>query len=266
MAEAQPLPAEGDEQPAGKHFDIGAMFSAAMRRGDIMLALGVVGILVVLILPMPSWLLDISLAFSITFSVLILMTAIFISKPLEFNAFPTVLLLATMIRLSLNLASTRLILAHGHEGTDAAGEVIQAFGGFVMGGNFVIGIIVFAILVIVNFIVITKGSGRIAEVSARFTLDAMPGKQMAIDADLSTGLIEETEARARRKELEEESSFFGAMDGASKFVRGDAIAGILITFINVVAGMVIGVAQQDMTFVDAADTYTRLTVGDKSRR
>ena len=262
MAEAQPLPAEGDEQPAGEHFDIGAKFSGAMRRGDIMLALGVVGILVVLILPMPSWLLDISLAFSITFSVLILMTAIFISKPLEFNAFPTVLLLATMIRLSLNLASTRLILAHGHEGTDAAGEVIQAFGGFVMGGNFVIGIIVFAILVIVNFIVITKGSGRIAEVSARFTLDAMPGKQMAIDADLSTGLIEETEARARRKELEEESSFFGAMDGASKFVRGDAIAGILITFINVVAGMIIGVAQQDMTFVDAADTYTRLTVGD----
>ena len=262
MAEAQPLSVEGDEQPAGETFDIGAKISSAMRRGDIMLALGVVAILVVLILPMPKWLLDISLAFSITFSVLILMTAIFISKPLEFNAFPTVLLLATMIRLSLNLASTRLILAHGHEGTDAAGEVIQAFGGFVMGGNFVIGIIVFAILVIVNFIVITKGSGRIAEVSARFTLDAMPGKQMAIDADLSTGLIDESEAKARRKELEEESSFFGAMDGASKFVRGDAIAGILITFINVVAGMVIGVAQQDMTFADAADTYTRLTVGD----
>ena len=262
MAEAQPLSVEGDEQPAGEAFDIGAKISSAMRRGDIMLALGVVAILVVLILPMPKWLLDISLAFSITFSVLILMTAIFISKPLEFNAFPTVLLLATMIRLSLNLASTRLILAHGHEGTDAAGEVIQAFGGFVMGGNFVIGIIVFAILVIVNFIVITKGSGRIAEVSARFTLDAMPGKQMAIDADLSTGLIDESEAKARRKELEEESSFFGAMDGASKFVRGDAIAGILITFINVVAGMIIGVAQQDMTFADAADTYTRLTVGD----
>ena len=262
MAEAPPLPAEGAEQPVGEALDIGAKISSAMRRGDIMLALGVVAILVVLILPMPKWLLDISLAFSITFSVLILMTAIFISKPLEFNAFPTVLLLATMIRLSLNLASTRLILAHGHEGTDAAGEVIQAFGGFVMGGNFVIGIIVFAILVIVNFIVITKGSGRIAEVSARFTLDAMPGKQMAIDADLSTGLIDEVEAKARRKELEEESSFFGAMDGASKFVRGDAIAGILITFINVVAGMVIGVAQQDLTFADAADTYTRLTVGD----
>lgn len=262
MAEAQPLPAEGDDQPAGEPFDIGAKISAAFKRGDIMLALGVVCILVVLILPMPKWLLDISLAFSMTFSVLILMTAIFVSKPLEFNAFPTVLLLATMIRLSLNLASTRLILAHGHEGTDAAGDVIQAFGGFVMGGNFVIGIIVFAILVIVNFIVITKGSGRIAEVSARFSLDAMPGKQMAIDADLSTGLIDEAEAKTRRRELEEESSFFGAMDGASKFVRGDAIAGILITFINVVAGIIIGVAQQDMSFADAADTYTRLTVGD----
>jgi len=261
MAEAQPLPVD-DELPAGKPFDLGARITAAAKRGDIILALGVVGILVVLILPMPKWMLDISLAFSITVSVLILMTALFITKPLEFNAFPTVLLLATMIRLSLNLASTRLILAHGHEGPGAAGDVIQAFGGFVMGGNFVIGIIVFAILVIVNFIVITKGSGRIAEVTARFTLDAMPGKQMAIDADLSTGLIDESEAKARRKELEEESSFFGAMDGASKFVRGDAIAGILITFINVVAGMIIGVAQQDMSFGDAADAYTRLTVGD----
>ncbi len=262
MSESPPIPAETGEQPSIDPFNIGAKISAAFRRGDIMLALGVVAILVVLILPMPKWMLDISLAFSITFSVLILMTAIFVSKPLEFNAFPAILLLATMVRLSLNLASTRLILANGHEGTDAAGEVIQAFGGFVMGENFVIGIIVFAILVIVNFIVITKGSGRIAEVSARFTLDAMPGKQMAIDADLSTGLIDETEARTRRKELEEESSFFGAMDGASKFVRGDAIAGILITFINIAAGMIIGVAQQDMSFSDAADTYTRLTVGD----
>lgn len=262
MSDTSPIPAAVSEQPPIDQFDIGEKISAIFRRGDIILALGVVAILVVLILPMPKWMLDISLAFSITFSVLILMTAIFVSKPLEFNAFPAILLLATMVRLSLNLASTRLILAHGHEGTDAAGEVIQAFGGFVMGDNFVIGIIVFSILVIVNFIVITKGSGRIAEVSARFTLDAMPGKQMAIDADLSTGLIDETEARMRRKELEEESSFFGAMDGASKFVRGDAIAGILITFINVIGGMVIGVAQQDMGFSDAADTYTRLTVGD----
>jgi flagellar biosynthesis protein FlhA len=232
------------------------------RRGDIVLALGVVLILVILILPMPKWFLDVGLAFSITLSVLILMTALFIDEPLEFSAFPTVLLLATMIRLSLNLASTRLILSNGHEGTNAAGEVIEAFGGFVMGGNFVIGIIVFAILVIVNFVVITKGSGRIAEVSARFTLDAMPGKQMAVDADLSSGLIDEDEARYRRKTLEEESTFFGAMDGAAKFVRGDAVAGLLITFINVIGGMIIGVAQMDLTFLEAANSYVSLTVGD----
>ena len=231
-------------------------------RGDLIMAVGVVAILVILIIPMPTWMLDISLAFSITFSVMILMTVIFINKPLEFNAFPTVLLLATLIRLSLNLASTRLILSNGHEGTGAAGKVIEAFGSFVMAGNFVIGIIVFSILVIVNFIVITKGSGRIAEVAARFTLDAMPGKQMAIDADLSSGLIDEDEARKRRSELEEESSFFGSMDGAAKFVRGDAMAGIVITFINVIGGIIIGVAQNDMAFVDAADSYTRLTVGD----
>ena len=211
---------------------------------------------------MPRWMLDVSLAFSITFSVLILMTALFVEKPLDFNAFPTVLLLATMIRLSLNLASTRLILADGHTGTDAAGQVIEAFGGFVMSDNFVIGIIVFAILVIVNFIVITKGSGRIAEVSARFSLDAMPGKQMAIDADLSTGLIDEEQAKARRKELEEESSFFGAMDGAAKFVRGDAVAGLLITAINVIGGIIVGVAQNDLSFSEASQTYTLLTVGD----
>ncbi|MBO32797.1 MAG: flagellar biosynthesis protein FlhA [Rhodospirillaceae bacterium] len=231
-------------------------------RGDIILALGIMAILVVLILPMPTWMLDVSLAFSITFAVLILMTVIFLEKPLEFNAFPTVLLIATMLRLALNLASTRLILANGHEGTAAAGKVIEAFGGFVMAGNFVIGIIVFAILVIVNFVVITKGSGRIAEVAARFTLDAMPGKQMAIDADLSSGLIDESEAKARRKELEDESQFFGAMDGAAKFVRGDAVAGLLITFINVIGGIIIGVAQKDMAFADATDTFTRLTVGD----
>jgi len=235
---------------------------AMSRRSDIAMAMAVVAILVVLILPLPTWLLDVSLAFSITFSVLILMTALFIEKPLEFNSFPTVLLLATMLRLSLNLASTRLILAHGHEGPTAAGNVIAAFGSFVMGGNFVIGIIVFAILVIVNFIVITKGAGRIAEVSARFTLDAMPGKQMAIDADLSSGLIDEDQAKQRRKDLEDESTFFGSMDGAAKFVRGDVIAGLLITFINVIAGMIIGVAQQGLSFADAADAYTRLTVGD----
>ncbi|WP_186394521.1 flagellar biosynthesis protein FlhA [Stappia sp. TSB10GB4] len=233
-----------------------------VRRGDIALALGVMIILVVLILPMPAMMLDLFLAISIIFSVLILMTGLFIQKPLEFSSFPTVLLIATMLRLALNLASTRLILANGHEGTHAAGEVIQAFGNFVMGGNFVIGLIVFAILVIVNFVVITKGSGRIAEVAARFTLDAMPGKQMAIDADLSAGLIDEATARRRRRELEDESSFFGAMDGASKFVRGDAIAGLLITFINVIGGIIIGVAQMDLSFSQAAASYTLLTVGD----
>lgn len=232
------------------------------QRGDIALALGIIGIIVVLIMPMPATILDVLLAFSITFSVLVLMTALFIHTPLEFSAFPTILLIATMLRLALNLASTRLILTHGHEGEDAAGHVIEAFGNFVMQGNFVIGIIVFSILVIVNFVVITKGSGRIAEVAARFTLDAMPGKQMAIDADLSAGLIEEAEARQRRKKLEDESSFFGAMDGASKFVRGDAIAGLLITFINVIGGMVIGVGQNGMSMADAGQAYTLLTVGD----
>jgi flagellar biosynthesis protein FlhA len=233
-----------------------------LGRGDIALAIGVMTILVVLILPLPATLLDMALAVSIILSVLILMTGLFIQAPLEFSAFPTVLLIATMLRLSLNLASTRLILAHGHEGTAAAGHVIEAFGNFVMGGNFVIGIIVFTILVIVNFVVITKGSGRIAEVAARFHLDAMPGKQMAIDADLSAGLIDEAEARRRRKTLEDESSFYGAMDGASKFVRGDAVAGLLVVFINVIGGMIVGIAQQGMSFGDAARTYTLLTVGD----
>jgi flagellar biosynthesis protein FlhA len=233
-----------------------------LRRGDIALAFGILTILVVLILPLPSIVLDLFLAISITLSILILMTSLFIQTPLEFSAFPTILLISTMLRLSLNLASTRLILAKGHEGTAAAGHVIEAFGNFVMGGNFVIGIIVFAILVIVNFVVITKGSGRIAEVAARFHLDAMPGKQMAIDADLGAGLIDEKTAKDRRKALEDESGFFGAMDGASKFVRGDAVAGLLVVFINIIGGIIIGVAQQSMSFGDAARTYTLLTVGD----
>ncbi|MCT4491838.1 flagellar biosynthesis protein FlhA [Bosea minatitlanensis] len=232
------------------------------KRPDLFLAIGVMGILVVLIFPMPAVLLDLLLALSIILSVLVLMTALFIEEPLEFSAFPTVLLIVTMFRLALNLASTRLILAHGHEGTSAAGHVIEAFAGFVMSGNFVIGVIVFTILIIVNFVVITKGSGRIAEVAARFTLDAMPGKQMAIDADLSAGLIDQETAKLRRKALEDESSFFGSMDGASKFVRGDAIAGLLITFINVLGGIVIGVAQQGLSFGQAAHNYTQLTVGD----
>ncbi len=236
--------------------------SQALRRGEIALALGVVAILIVLILPMPPWLLDFSLAISITLSILILMVALFIQKPLEFSTFPTVLLIATMLRLALNLASTRIILAHGHEGVNAAGHVIAAFGNFVMSGNFIIGVIVFAILVVVNFVVITKGSGRIAEVAARFSLDSMPGKQLAIDADLSAGLIDEAAAKRRRAEIEDESNFFGSMDGASKFVRGDAVAGLLITFINILAGIFIGVAQKNMSFTEATQTFTLLTVGD----
>ncbi|HVX73627.1 MAG TPA: flagellar biosynthesis protein FlhA [Devosia sp.] len=232
------------------------------RSTDIGLAIGVMAIIVVLILPLPPFLLDILLAISIVFSVLIMMTALFIQTPLEFSSFPTVLLIAAMMRLALNLATTRLILANGHNGPDAAGHVIEAFGSFVMRGNFVIGVVVFTILIIVNFIVITKGSGRIAEVAARFNLDAMPGKQMAIDADLSAGLIDEATARERRKTLEAESAFFGNMDGASKFVRGDAIAGLLITFINIIAGMVIGVLQQGLSFQEAGNNYTLLTVGD----
>lgn len=243
-------------------FDPVQRIQGALKRGDVAFSLGLIAILVILIMPMPRVLLDASLALSLLFSVMVLMTVLFIEKPLEFSSFPTVLLVTTMLRLALNVASTRLILSNGHEGPQAAGQVIKAFGNFIMGGNFVIGLIVFAILVIVNFVVITKGSGRIAEVSARFSLDAMPGKQMAIDADLSAGLLDEKEAKKRRKELENESNFFGAMDGAAKFVRGDAIAGILITFINVIGGIIIGVAQKGITFQQAAESYTLLTVGD----
>lgn len=234
----------------------------AARRADIFFALAIIGIISILILPIPPQLLDMMLGISITVSVLILMTSLFVTKPLELSAFPTILLISTMLRLSLNIATTRLILSHGHEGPDAAGHVIHAFGGFVAGGSVLIGAIVFAILTIINFVVITKGSGRIAEVSARFSLDAMPGKQMAVDADLAAGVIDEKEAKRRRKELEDESAFYGSMDGASKFVRGDAVAGLLITFINLIGGMVIGVAINDLSFADAVTTYTTLTIGD----
>ena len=233
-----------------------------VARGDVIMALGVVGIIVLLILPVPALLLDLLLAISITSAVLILMTAILLRRPLEFTAFPTVLLVATLYRLALNIASTRLILGHGHEGVHGAGQIIAAFGNLMMQGNFVIGVVVFIILVIVNFVVITKGSGRIAEVAARFTLDAMPGKQMAIDADLSAGMIDEAAAKLRRKELEQESTFFGAMDGASKFVRGDAIAGLIITGINIVGGILIGVLQHGLPIDEAAATYTIMTIGD----
>ncbi len=229
---------------------------------DVGLAVGVVVLLSVLILPLPTILLDFGLALSITAAVLVLMVALFLHRPLDFTSFPTLLLLTTLLRLSLNVAVTRLILSHGNEGPLAAGHVVAAFGGFLMGGDVVIGLIVFGILLVVNFMVITKGSGRIAEVAARFSLDAMPGKQMAIDADMSAGLIDEKVARQRRKDLEQESGFYGAMDGAAKFVRGDAIAGLIITVINILGGLAIGLIRHGMPFADAAATYTTLTVGD----
>ncbi|PRA49559.1 flagellar biosynthesis protein FlhA [Brucella pituitosa] len=229
---------------------------------DLGLAAGIVIILTVLFLPVPAVVLDIGLAFSIAFSVLILMVSLWIQRPLDFSAFPTVLLIATMMRLSLNIATTRVILTHGNEGYLAAGHVIHGFSQFVMGGDFVIGLVVFSILIIVNFLVITKGATRIAEVGARFTLDAIPGKQMAIDADLSSGLIDEKQAQHRRRELEEESSFFGSMDGASKFVRGDAIAGLIITAVNIFGGIIIGVTRHGMDISEAADVFTKLSVGD----
>jgi len=233
-----------------------------VARGEVALALGVIGIIILLILPIPSFMLDALLSLSITSAVLILMTSLLIKKPLEFTAFPSVLLVTTLYRLGLNIASTRLILGHGHEGAHGAGHIIEAFGKLMMSGSFVIGIIVFAILVVVNFVVITKGSGRIAEVAARFTLDSMPGKQMAIDADLSAGLIDQDEAKRRRKELEQESTFFGAMDGASKFVRGDAIAGLVIVAINVIGGILIGVLQHHVPIDQAFSSYTIMTIGD----
>ena len=229
---------------------------------DVGLALGVVALLSVLILPLPPMLLDFGLSISITGAVLVLMVALFLTRPLDFTSFPTLLLLTTLLRLSLNVATTRRILAHGAEGPLAAGHVVAAFGGFLMGGDVLIGVILFAILLVVNFMVITKGSGRIAEVAARFSLDAMPGKQMAIDADLSAGLIDEKSARLRRRELEQESGFYGAMDGAAKFVRGDAVAGLIITSINIIGGLAIGVVQRGMSLPDALSTFTTLTVGD----
>jgi len=233
-----------------------------MLRPDVMFALGIITIILFMLVPIPSVMLDAGLSVSITFSVMILMTVLFIKTPLEFSSFPTVLLVATSLRLGLNVASTRLILGEGHTGGDAAGAIIGAFGSFVIADNYVVGAIVFSILVIVNFVVITKGSGRIAEVAARFTLDAMPGKQMAIDSDLSSGLINEEEAKDKRSKLEQESTFFGAMDGAAKFVRGDAIAGLLITFVNIIGGIIIGTVSQGLSLSEAAATYTILTIGD----
>ena len=253
---ASPMMKDGMARPTGRDM------WGWVARGEVYMAMGVIGVILLLILPIPKTLLDLLLAISLVSSVLILMTAVMMKKPLDFAIFPTVLLVSTLFRLGLNLASTRLVLSHGHEGPGGAGQVIQAFGSLMMGGSFIIGIIIFAIILVVNFVVITKGSTRIAEVSARFTLDSMPGKQMAIDADLSSGLVDEDTAKKRRKELEQESTFFGAMDGASKFVRGDAVAGLIIVFINVLGGILIGTVQHSMSLGDAANSYVALTVGD----
>lgn len=232
------------------------------KSGTAILAVGVIGVLIIMIIPLPTFLLDLLLSFNITISIIILLMSMYVMKPLDLSVFPSVLLTVTLLRLSLNVASTRLILLHGNEGTAAAGQVIKAFGTFVVGGNYVVGLIVFFVLTLINFVVITKGATRIAEVAARFTLDAMPGKQMSIDADLNAGLITEADARRRRSEIEREADFYGAMDGASKFVRGDAIAGIVIILINIVGGLIIGVLQQGMQVADAARNYTLLTIGD----
>ena len=240
----------------------GNTFFEAMKSSSAIIAMAVIAILMVMIIPIPSFLLDVFLAFSITFSIIILLMSMHILKPLEFSVFPSVLLMVTLLRLSLNVASTRLILLHGNEGTAAAGEVIKSFGTFVVGGNYVVGLIVFTVLVLINFVVITKGATRVAEVAARFTLDAMPGKQMSIDADLNAGLISDIDARRRRGEIEQEANFYGSMDGASKFVRGDAVAGIIIVFVNIIGGLVIGVLQKGMPVADAARNYTLLTIGD----
>jgi len=231
-------------------------------KADISMGIAVVCIIVVMVMPIPPMIMDFFLTLSITISLLIMLIGMYILHPLELSAFPSILLLATIFRLSLNVASTRLILLHGNEGTAAAGKVIHAFGNFVVGGNYVVGVIVFLILVVINFVVITKGAGRIAEVAARFTLDAMPGKQMSIDADLNAGLITEAEANERRAIISQEAEYYGAMDGANKFVRGDAVAGIVITLINIVGGLAIGVLQNRMSFSEAAQNYTLLTVGD----
>lgn len=256
MADAPILMKDGLARPTGRDA------LGWLLRGEVGMAVGVIAVIMLLIVPIPKMLLDLLLAISLVSSVLILMTAVMMKRPLDFAIFPTVLLVSTLYRLGLNLASTRLILSNGQEGHDSAGKIIQAFGELMMGGNFIIGVIIFAILLVVNFVVITKGATRIAEVSARFTLDSMPGKQMAIDADLSAGLINEEQAKVRRKELEQESTFFGAMDGASKFVRGDAVAGLIITFINAIGGLLIGVVQHGMPAMQAANTYVQLTVGD----
>ena len=238
-----------------------ALFARANLR-QLAAPLLIVMILSMMVLPLPPFLLDVFFTFNIALSIMVLLVAMYTMKALDFSVFPTVLLVTTLLRLSLNVASTRVVLLQGHTGSDAAGKVIEAFGHFLVGGNYAVGLVVFIILVVINFVVITKGAGRIAEVSARFTLDAMPGKQMAIDADLNAGLVGEDEARKRRANISQEADFYGSMDGASKFVRGDAVAGILILFINIIGGLIVGILQHDMGFAQAAKNYTLLTIGD----
>ena len=241
--------------------DVLGMGLTIIKRG-LGIPLALVVLLMLMILPIPPILLDFFFTFSITLSLLVLLSGIYILRPLEFAVFPTVLLLTTLLRLALNVASTRVVLLHGHTGSHAAGKVIESFGAVVIGGNYAVGLVVFAILVIINFVVITKGAGRVSEVSARFTLDALPGKQMSIDADLNAGVIDQEEAKLRRKELAREADFYGSMDGASKFVRGDAIAGILILLINLIGGMCIGVFQHSLSLSQAVEIYALLTIGD----
>src|SRR5687768_8352724 len=233
-----------------------------LMKAGLGVPIGVLGVLAMVVLPLPALALDALFTFNIALSIVIVMAVFYVARPVEFGVFPTVLLIATLLRLALNIASTRVVLLHGHTGPHAAGQVIHSFGEFVIGGNFAVGVVVFIILTIINFVVITKGSGRVSEVSARFSLDAMPGKQMAIDADLNAGLITQEEARARRGEVRAEADFYGSMDGASKFVRGDATAGILILVINMLGGLCIGILAHDMSFSDAARVYTLLSIGD----
>ncbi len=233
-----------------------------LLNGNLSVPILLLMLLGMMTLPLPAFLLDVFFSFNIALSIVVLLVGIYSLRPLDFAVFPTILLVATLLRLALNVASTRIVLLEGHNGGDAAGKVIQAFGEVVIGGNYAVGLVVFIILMIINFVVVTKGAGRISEVSARFTLDAMPGKQMAIDADLNAGLIDQEEARTRREEVSNEADFYGAMDGASKFVRGDAVAGILILLINVIGGLAIGMAQHDLAFADAIERYILLTIGD----
>src|SRR6187399_915046 len=231
-------------------------------KSGIGVPVGVLAVLAMVVLPLPPLALDVLFTFNIALSLVVLMAVFYVPRPLDFGVFPSVLLLATLLRLALNVASTRVVLMHGHTGTGSAGKVIESFGEFVVGGNYAVGVVVFIILTIINFVVVTKGAGRISEVTARFTLDAMPGKQMAIDADLNAGLITQDEARARRLEVRSEADFYGSMDGASKFVRGDAVAGILILFINIIGGLLIGTMMHGLPMADATKTYTLLTIGD----